>query len=276
MKLKNIALVLCLSIALAACNKRDIMLFDIEDSGIYFQQGGQTRFYLNIDAYYDSLYFSFSVAPLATVDTVLTARIRTLGKVYDYPRPVKLSVDRERTTAIEGKHYDIDLNAAVIPAGESEIRFPVTFHRTPDVLENRFSLVLKLEENEHFKVYMVKQKDTNVYTSVGEQIDADRFTFTVSEIYTPPSYWNIFGLPYFGEWSVAKYKFVNVTMDWTVEDWEKAGSGKILLGRFGVAALTVRNALQELADNNTPLIDDNGSYVQLGPNYLVDYSAYIE
>ena len=274
MKLKNILPGFAILLALAACQEKEIMMFDLQDTGIYFQEGGQTRLFINIDRYYDSLAFSYSVAPITTTDTILTARLRTLGFVADYPRQVKLSVDTEKTTAVAGVHYDIDLDEAVIPAGESELLFPVTFHRTADMLNKEFALVLKVEDNEHFKVFMVTQKNTNVYTDAGEMIDADRFKFTVSEIYTEPWYWSIFGNEYFGAWSVPKLKFLNSIAGWSMDDWQNAGTGKVLLGRFAVVAMTVRNELQALADAGTPMREADGSFMQMGANYLADYSAH--
>lgn len=278
MKLKNIVLLSMLGFLFVfGCKQDEILIFDQEEAGIYFQQGGQTRFFINIDAYYDSTAFSFSVAPLTTMDTVLFVRIRTMGHVKDYPRPVKLSVDAERSNAIAGTHYELDLSQAVIPAGASEYMFPVTFYRTPDMLDEVIALVLKLEDNEHFNVYFHEQKNTNVYTAVGETIDADRFIFTVSEIYTQPGYWTLFGNTYFGPWTVAKYKYINSIVDWTPEGWQTAGSASspVQLGRFGTAALMVRNALQALADAGTPMREDDGTLMQLGDNYQVDYSDYL-
>src|SRR5690606_38955959 len=111
-----------------------------------------------------------------------------------------------------------------IPAGASEFRIPVKFFRTSDILDKAVELTLKLEDNEHFKVYFNTQKNTNVYNAVGETIRADRFVFSVSEIYTLPSYWQLFGDTYFGSWSVAKNKYINSVVGWTQGDWLEAGS----------------------------------------------------
>lgn len=260
-----------------SCKQEDIMLFDREEAGIYFQHGWQTRLLINSETYIDSAAFSFSVASFTTTDTILNARIRTMGNVKDYPRPVKLSVDQERTTAVLGTHYDIDVSAAVVPAGANHVLFPVHFYRTPDMLEEAFALVLKIEDNEHFKVYFTDQKNTNVHTAVGERIEADRFQFVVSEIYTMPGYWGLFGNTFFGTWTVAKYRFLNQTVNWTPVGWQTAGSttSEVQLGRFGTAALMVRNALQELADAGTPMREADGSFMQMGANFQVDYSDYL-
>lgn len=263
---------------LGACQKNDIMLFDREEAGVYFQFGGQTRLYINSEAYYDSLSFSFSSYSDALQDTILEARIRTMGKVRDYPRPIALSVDTELTTAVEGVHYEADFEHAVIPAGEAELMFPVRFFRTADMMDNKIQLVLKLEENEYFKIYFTEQNNTNVYYGTETKIMADRFRFVVSEIYTEPGYWSLFAEDAFGTWSVAKFRFVNEVCEIPVEDWNRGGydDSKVQAGRFPIYGLMVQRELQALADAGTPVMDDDGSYMQLGPNYEVDYSDYIE
>lgn len=104
------------------------------------------------------------------VEIILTTKIRTMGKVRDYPRPVKLVIDTENTTAIEGVHYEMNPEDAVIPAGESSVSFPVRFFRTSDLGDRKIQLMLKLEDNEYFKVYFNEQKNTNVYYATGEQL----------------------------------------------------------------------------------------------------------
>lgn len=275
---------LCLFLLCAlafSCKEENIILYENEESGIYFQHGGQTRLYINSDLYYDSLAFSFAITKSTTLDTIVNVRIRTMGKVKDYDRTVKLSIDTEKTSAIQGVHYDADFSNVKILANTSELYFPVKLIRTADMLDNVFDVVLKLEDNENFKVYFNKQKNTNVYTAVGEEIDADRFKLTVSEIYTKPFYWAFtdgsYGASYhfFGPWTVAKYKFINDLMGWTPEDWQYAGhTGRpVQLGRFNTAAYLVRNKLQELANAGTPMREKDGSFMQLGPNYAVDYTG---
>ncbi len=279
MKAKNLLYLFCLLCAFVSCSKKDIQTFNGKESGVYFQYGWQTRLYVNIDAYVDSLEFSFSKVSETLTDTAITTRIRIMGNTTDYPRPVKLSVDAERTTAVEGTHYTIDWSKAVIPANESELQFPVTFRRTPDMLKEKVVLVLKLEANEHFNIYFTKQNNTNVYYATEEKIEADRFKFVVGEIYTAPSCWYGYYTPassYFGEWTMTKFRYINRLLEIPIEDWERQGheGSKVQMGRWPVQAYVVRNALQEAADAGEPVMDEDGKPMQLGSGFEVDYSAY--
>ncbi len=278
MRIKNILSFMLLFFIVGACSENEIMLFDRGEAGVYFQVGSQNSMFVNSEKYVDSIDYSFSIVSDTVTEIVLTTVIRTMGKVKDYPRPVKLVIDTENTTAIEGVHYEMDPDVAVIPAGESDVSFPVKFFRTSDLGDQKIRLMLKLEDNEHFKVYFNEQKNTNVYYATGEQIMADRYQFIISEIYTEPSYWTSYATEYFGSWSVAKFRFVNKVCEIPVEDWQRGGysDSRVQAGRFPIYANLVRNMLQELADAKTPELDDDGTYMQLGPNYEVDYSACIE
>lgn len=277
MKIRYIYLVTLLLALSVSCQKDEIMTFDLEDAGIFFQSGGQHRRTINSEEYYDSIDFSFGVVLESVKDTVVYAKLKTMGKVRDYDRPVKMTIDAANTTAEEGKHYTVDFSKAVIPAGSSEMKFPVTLHRSGESMSEKVALMLKLEDNEHFKIIFTEQKNTNVHADKGSQIMADRFKIIISEVYTQPIYWMLIGTQYFGPWSVDKYKYFNSYFGITVEDWEKrygqTGS-KIQAGRFSVYAYILQNVLQEAADAGTPVMDGD-KYMQLGAKYQVDYSAYI-
>ena len=125
MKIKNVLLFMLLFFLVGACSKDEIMLFDRGEAGVYFQVGSQTAMFVNSEKYVDSTDYSFSIVSDTVTEIVLTTEIRTMGKVKDYPRPVKLMIDTENTTAIEGVHYEMNPETAVIPAGESRVSFPV-------------------------------------------------------------------------------------------------------------------------------------------------------
>lgn len=260
----------------ASCGEDKIETFDNEATGIFFLKGWQTGLYTNQEQYTDSTDFSFSVVSDNVRDTTLSTTLTTLGFVKDYDRKVKVVVDKELSTAIEGVHYEINLDTVRVKAGTSKANVSVKFLRSADLGDQRIRLVLKVEDNENFTVPFEKQINTNVYSSSDVKINANRFTFITSEIYTQPSYWRTFATDAFGAWSVAKMKYVNKVCGIPIEDWQRGGynDSKVSAGRFPVYAYKVRNALQEAADAGSPVKDDDGQYMQLGDNYRVDYSAY--
>ena len=86
----------------------------------------------------------------------------------------------------------------------------------------------------------------------------------------------MFGDDYFGSWTPRKYIIVNMACGLTVADWSNAGfaGAKVSLGRFSFFAVAVQKYLQEQADAGEPVLDSDGSYMQLAPAYAVDYSQY--
>ena len=93
----------------------------------------------------DSLDFSFASVQASIKDVILNATVRTMGKVADHDRPFKVVVDKEGTTAIEGVHYEIDVDTVVIPAGKSTAYVNVRFFRTDDLMEKSVRLALRLD-----------------------------------------------------------------------------------------------------------------------------------
>ena len=276
MKWKIIWFVSSLTLVFCACEKQDISVFTTDDSGIYFQRVTSYIYNSTTEYYGDSVAYSFASAKASVKSVVLSATIRTMGKVVDYDRPFKVVVDQEGTTAIEGKHYEVNLDTVVVPAGKSTAYVRVRFFRTDDMMEKAVRLAIRLEDNEYFKCYFPEYKNTNAYSATGVMIHGDEFVFSLSEMYTEPWYWSMFGDGFFGNWTPKKFLVVNSVCGLSAADWDNAGyaGAKIQYGRFNFFTTTVQKYLQEQADAGTPELDSDGSYMQLAPSYSVDYSRY--
>ena len=276
MKWKIILFVSSLTLVFCDCEKQDISVFTTDDSGIYFQRVTSYIYNSTTEYYGDSVAYSFASAKASVKSVVLSATIRTMGKVVDYDRPFKVVVDQEGTTAIEGKHYEVNLDTVVVPAGKSTAYVRVRFFRTDDMMEKAVRLAIRLEDNEYFKCYFPEYKNTNAYSATGVMIHGDEFVFSLSEMYTEPWYWSMFGDGFFGNWTPKKFLVVNSVCGLSAADWDNAGyaGAKIQYGRFNFFTTTVQKYLQEQADAGTPELDSDGSYMQLAPSYSVDYSRY--
>ena len=277
MKLRILLFALISFPFLWSCDKKEIPVFASDDAGIYFQRLTNAVYGSTTEYYGDSTDFSFAGANAYYRSHVLYAPVLTMGKVVDYDRPFKVVVDMEETTAVEGKDFEIELDSLVIKAGTSKAEVPVRIIRTETLLEKTLKIVLRLQENEHFKCYLETYKNTNLYTAKGEQISGVRYVFTFNEMYTQPNFWkNYAEKDYFGEWTAKKYQVVNQVCGLTPIDWQYANSYgyKMQSARLPFFARTVRIYLQEQADAGNPVTDSDGKYMQLAPNYEVDYSDY--
>ena len=277
MKLRIILFALISFPFLWSCDKKEIPVFASDDAGIYFQRLTTAVYGSTTEYYGDSTDFSFAGTNAYYTSHVLYAPVLTMGKVVDYDRPFKVVVDMEETTAVEGKDFEIELDSLVIKAGTSKAEVPVRIIRTETLLEKTLKIVLRLQENEHFKCYLETYKNTNLYTAKGEQISGVRYVFTFNEMYTQPNFWkNYAEKDYFGEWTAKKYQVVNQVCGLTPIDWQYANyyGYKMQSARLPFFARTVRIYLQEQADAGNPVTDSDGKYMQLAPNYEVDYSDY--
>ena len=277
MKLRIILFALISFPFLWSCDKKEIPVFASDDAGIYFQRLTNAVYGSTTEYYGDSTDFSFAGTNAYYTSHVLYAPVLTMGKVVDYDRPFKVVVDMEETTAVEGKDFEIELDSLVIKAGTSKAEVPVRIIRTETLLEKTLKIVLRLQENEHFKCYLETYKNTNLYTAKGEQISGVRYVFTFNEMYTQPNFWkNYAEKDYFGEWTAKKYQVVNQVCGLTPIDWQYANyyGYKMQSARLPFFARTVRIYLQEQADAGNPVTDSDGKYMQLAPNYEVDYSDY--
>lgn len=276
MKLRTILFALTSFPLLWSCDKQEIPMFDSNDAGIYFQKQTSYAIGSSTEYYGDSTFFSFIGADASYTSYKLSVPVLTMGKVTDYDRPFKLIVDKEKSTAVEGKDFEIDHDALVIKAGTSKTEVPVRFIRTDQLLKDTLKIVLRLEENEHFKCYLETYKNTNLHTEKGEQVSGVRYVFAFSEKYSEPAFWKKKAKDYFGEWTPLKYRLVNQLCGFTMTTWSNADKtgNKLTTARLPIFAKTVRSYLQERADAKKPVPDSDGGYMQLAPDYAVDYSNY--
>ena len=276
MKWKNILWIVWTTFILTACEKQEIPVFASDDQGIYFQRVSSFILGSTTEYYGDSTAYSFASVAGTVKNAVLSATARTMGKVVDYDRPFKVVIDKEESTAIEGIHYEANLDTVRIPAGASSVYVRVRFFRTDDLTDKTVRLVLRLEDNEYFKCYLPEYKNTNAYSVTGAMIRGDRYVFSLSEMYTEPNYWTWFGVDYFGNWTPKKYTIVNMVCGLNASDWGIAGQSgaKVSLGRFNFFAVAVQKYLQEQADAGEPVLDSDENYMQLAPAYVVNYSQY--
>ena len=276
MKTKKILYLFLLPLIFTACETKDIPVYTSDDAALYFQRTASYIWGSTTVTYSNSTEFTFAGAAAEKNSVTYSAEVRTMGNVTDYDRPFKVEIDKEMSTGIQGVHFDTNLDTLKIKAGKSNAYVRITFYRTPDLLDSTLTVVLHLIENEHFNARIDEYKKTNQWNSSSENLDGTRYTFRFNEQYSEPTYWSWFGEGFLGPWTPQKYIVVNSVMGWTVNDWSQAGQAgaKVSYGRLGFAAKAVRNYLQEQADNDTPVKDKDGSYMQLADGYTVDYSRY--
>lgn len=257
-----------------SCQTEEIETFTTDDSMVYFQKTGFVTS-AGGEGYSNSTSFSFVGYNEKMTSVTFAGEIRTMGKVRDYDRAVKVVVDEEKTTMELGKDYEVDLDTVKVHAGKNITKVNVKFLRTMRLRDEAATLVLKLLPNENFKV-LEKYKSSNSYSASEDDVmDGSSFSFKIDEVYSCPASWYTLNAnKYFGPWTATKFIYINATLGFELDDWtwiNGAGS-KITSGRMPYYAIKLQKILQAAADEGNPVYDEDGKFMQLGDSYRVDYS----
>lgn len=272
--LYTIVCLLLVYILPSACTQEEIALYSGCKSGLIIQEVSTTDFYGNPISYRDSISYSFADQKDSVEGTYIRFRVQTLGELVDYDRPYVLKVIADGTTAIEGEDFNLDNNEFVIKANTSSDWVRIYLKRSPKLRNTTLSVKVGVVANEYFEVPIQQYKNSSSWSSDGPLNSATSFKIKFNERYVAPQYWLWFGDSFFGEFTVARYLELNKVMGWTGKDWQNGGyeGEKVQYGRFDFAARALQRHLQEMADAGTPVLDDDGSYMQLPEGYEVDYS----
>ena len=278
MKAKYIFLLTLVSAVFAGCEKEKIDTYDMGESKVYFQ--AQTSSGVNGSEGYANQTPKFSFVDRPTEiwpDVTLSATVRLMGDVKNYDRPVKVVVDEEKSTIKEGEGFTSQLDTVVIKAGQNYVNLNIRFMRTKQLRERIDTLYLKLLPNEEFNV-LEKYKASNSWGNTNAAyLDGSSWMFSLEEIYTQPNRWaTVKADNYFGPWNPTKYIFINEFFGFVNEDWGWAENGKITEGRMPFYAHELQKELQKRADAGEPVIDEDGSYMQLADAYRVNYDNIVK
>lgn len=275
--MKNIfytIILLLAGVSLYSCSEDQIKTYNGIKSGLMIQEVYSTDIYGNPIEYRDSASYSF--AGLEDDTKTLKARVyvKTIGGLVDYDRPYVMKIDAAGTTGVVNEDYSLDGNKFIIKAGQAADTVLVTLNRSAKLHSKTIRVTVRLEANDYFDLPIAEYKNSSAWNVDGKQNSAVSYLIKFDEKYKEPSYWDWFGNDYFGKFSATKYVTLNAVMGWKLSDWNYAGSSgaKIALGKFDFAARTLRDYLQKMANAGTPVLEDDGSYVQLADGYKVDYS----
>lgn len=183
MKTKKYIPILLLGAALASCEHQEPFLFDAQNNGIYFNE--------STNNFQKSINFAEQVLNENCTDTTILVNISILGHLSDVDRTFTIRMD-----TVEGiTPPNVVLpKETIIPAGEHEIKFPVTIMR-PEVMDSTYA----------FSLYLDQDPETSDFGSGVER--HNQLTVYVTESYQQPAIWQ-YNTKYLGDWSVEKQIFL--------------------------------------------------------------------
>lgn len=150
-KIINFTLLIFLFIAINACKKDEIMIFDVNDGGVVFPGLGDASVYKGYNSE-DKTYYvneSFLNVPLTQEKYIVDFPVKVSGDSLSKDRVLAYEINTELTTALSTQYKIID---AVIPAGKFYGR--VRFELTRDIALNNTSVkvAFKLVDSPDLKV----------------------------------------------------------------------------------------------------------------------------
>ena len=158
----------------AACQENEMKDFD-SNGAVYFQLSAQWSNSV------DSVVYSFAGKPEDTYTVKL--QVNLMGSAADYERTVRVTLDKQLTTAKEGTHYDALHSSYTLPAGAYRMEIPIVLHgNDPELEERTFQIALKLEASDDLQLGLSKRTSARVI---------------ISKLFTKPVYWEEYGLEYY-------------------------------------------------------------------------------
>ena len=188
----------------------------------------------------DSLNFSFATYPNSVQQQEMQMTLYVMGEAASTDRTAKLEVDATKTTASASQY--ILPETITIPAGKLEVPFIVTLMRSEGLTSQTVSLFFKVVESSDFKVGVIEQ---------------NHFSMKWNDILGKPKNWDTELKEFFGEYSLAKYRFIIDTIG-----FGEFGNG-MTWSELKNYQIMMKTALDEYnATPAGPLKDENGQLVE--------------
>ncbi|MDR3245521.1 MAG: DUF4843 domain-containing protein [Prevotellaceae bacterium] len=184
----------------------------------------------------DSTTVAFLFAPGAS-ELNAPLVVEAAGIAYPVEKEYKISIDRQFTTAVEGRHFRLPDNTT-FKAGAMRDTLAIKFLRTEDMATQSFRLVLRVEANESFKL---------------GQLEYQYMVFLVHDKISQPEWWTTaISTSYMGTYSDRKYQyFIEVT---GIVDLTGATPSEIR-----AHALKFKYWLEEQRQKNNTILEENGN-----------------
>ena len=117
---------ICLVLGLTGCSKSDLALYN-SPASVYFELSAAQR---------DSILYTFAYTPEKAADTLFLP-VKLEGIRTGVDRNFVLKIDKDSSTAVEGKHYAPLAPSYTIPANEGICYVPIILYNTDEALQTR-------------------------------------------------------------------------------------------------------------------------------------------
>ena len=252
-----------MGIGMISCEK-DLMDYEGEE-GVYFyvQWGaawGDTTVWAN------QSYTPVEFVNVAGNTHEVKVRIMATGRVKDYDRTFRLTVDKDTTTAVEGLNYETFPEEQVLKAGTTYTDVTIEVKRNENIQEEERVLGLRLLPTSDLSIAIPEwKKISGMWSSEGQQVfDASVHKIIMSDFIVKPKQWigGVYDQPgdtesgRWGVFTVKKYRLICDQFNLTYEDFQSEAT--MPGAKQAVIQEHMAKYLQELYDNKTPVLEDDG------------------
>lgn len=218
--------ILFLTLLLAACEKKDLMSFQLEPKVYIYKDNRTTN--------NDSILYSFAVKPDALMTDTIRIPIRIMGEAASSERKVNYSVVADQSDALP---VNYELLPASIPANSFSSVIPVKIMRTADLKTREYRLLIRINNSE------------GLTTGVDNQLS---YLIRINDFLSKPASWSD---SYFGKYSAVKFALLIRETGYT----QFVGLG--YSGMRFIAQATRNAILAWEAEHGTTMLDENGEPV---------------
>ena len=200
------------------------------------------------------------------------------GQEKDYPRPFKVIVNQDSTTAREGIDYEALQDEYVVEANNSVAYIPVTLYRQPEMKDETITLGLKLVANDYFSLTFQNFEQLEGHTNgdvVYDSLNATMHTIRINDLLTQPTNWlgstdasgkefNVFGV-----FTEKKFNLICKEFNLTYADFMDSNimnyTYQMLIGR------KMAKLLNEAYHSGNPYLEEDGRLMWVDG---CDYTSY--
>lgn len=211
-----------LLLMVASCKKEALLTYKADDN-IYFKYiigADPATDYLGL--YTDTLDFTFSFSEASVTDSILNLPVGVTGVVSSQDRTFVLAVD-PASTAKPGVNYEMP-PSFLMRAGLISDTIRIRIKRTPELKTTALSLVLRLQENDQFKMqieYRPRNPRSPINISDGDSVKTLSFKLSIADMLAPGPYWAQHYEYSFGTFSEKKVRLMNQITGMPLSFWSK-------------------------------------------------------
>ena len=230
----------------------------------------------------DSVVVKFGYDAVIKSDSVISIRVKVMGSVVDYNRPVNFILVDSTSTAHLGSDVELLTDQSSVPPGSTVGNIYVKLHNTENLNDTSLVASLRLIENEHFKAdyHFTRYADINkdsiiVSTQIRIRFDNEN---EMPNMWANPATKMYFDMV-FGPYSRVKFALMCQILPGCTREFFTYASGEnpqtIFSNRFpmGLLAGWARGLNTYLVTyksehDGTPLYDENGNEVKSGTMFI--------